>query len=252
MREDLRLGLSFLVSVAELAGVATPLARAFLAIGGAICGEDFMQDGRTLASLGLGGLDRAELQTLAARGILADDHARPAIACLGAGRMGRGIAVAFAYAGHTRHHDRRQGARSAEQFAKLEADALGRGQKDAGEPGAVRTAEGRRRRSLIVARVSVVPASDSDAALADAGIVFEGVPEVVELKREVLGGGLESRRPRCHHRLDHIDHPGRRSLRRGRTSRPLSQRALAQSGLSDPAGRDFAGQGHRSGHHRRA
>jgi 3-hydroxyacyl-CoA dehydrogenase len=26
--------------------------------------------------------------------------ARPAIACLGAGRMGRGIAVAFAYAGH--------------------------------------------------------------------------------------------------------------------------------------------------------
>ena len=27
----------------------TPLARAFLAIGGAICGEDFMQTGRTLA-----------------------------------------------------------------------------------------------------------------------------------------------------------------------------------------------------------
>ena len=50
MREDLRLGLSFLVSVAELAGVATPLAKAFLAIGGAICGEDFMKGGRTLAS----------------------------------------------------------------------------------------------------------------------------------------------------------------------------------------------------------
>ena len=43
MREDLRLGLSLLVSVAELAGVATPLAKAFLAIGGAICGEDFME-----------------------------------------------------------------------------------------------------------------------------------------------------------------------------------------------------------------
>src|SRR5436190_1431989 len=55
MREDLRLGLSFLVSVAELAGVATPLAKSFLAIGGAICGEDFMKNGRTLASLGLGG-----------------------------------------------------------------------------------------------------------------------------------------------------------------------------------------------------
>jgi len=64
MREDLRLGLSFLISVAELAGVATPLARAFLAIGGTICGEDFMRNGRTLASLGLGKLGRDELQVL--------------------------------------------------------------------------------------------------------------------------------------------------------------------------------------------
>jgi opine dehydrogenase len=64
MREDLRLGLSFLVSVAELAGVATPLAKSFLTIGGAICGEDFMKSGRTLASLGLGHLDRDQLQTL--------------------------------------------------------------------------------------------------------------------------------------------------------------------------------------------
>jgi opine dehydrogenase len=68
MREDLRLGLSFLVSVAELAGVETPLAKAFLAIGGAICGEDFVEGGRTLASLGLGQLDRDELQTLLREG----------------------------------------------------------------------------------------------------------------------------------------------------------------------------------------
>jgi opine dehydrogenase len=68
MREDLQLGLSFLVSVAELAGVATPLARAFLAIGGPICGENFMTTGRTLASLGLGNLRRAELQTLLREG----------------------------------------------------------------------------------------------------------------------------------------------------------------------------------------
>jgi opine dehydrogenase len=68
MREDLRLGLSFLISVAELIGVATPLARSFLAIGGAICGEDFTATGRTLASLGLGGLHRAELQTLLREG----------------------------------------------------------------------------------------------------------------------------------------------------------------------------------------
>jgi opine dehydrogenase len=68
MREDLRLGLSLLVSVAELAGVTTPLARAFLAIGGAICGEDFMKHGRTLASLGFGGLNRIQLQTLLREG----------------------------------------------------------------------------------------------------------------------------------------------------------------------------------------
>jgi len=64
MREDLRLGLSLLVSVAELAGVAAPLAFGFLAIGGAICGEDFITGGRTLDSLGLGHLGREELQTL--------------------------------------------------------------------------------------------------------------------------------------------------------------------------------------------
>jgi len=68
MREDLRLGLSFLVSVAELAGVATPLAFSFLVIGGAICGEDFLAGGRTLASLGLGHLARDELQTLLREG----------------------------------------------------------------------------------------------------------------------------------------------------------------------------------------
>ncbi|MEA2796035.1 MAG: opine dehydrogenase [Bradyrhizobium sp.] len=68
MREDLRLGLSFLVSVAELAGVATPLAKSFLTIGGAICGEDFMKTGRTLASLGFGGLDRDKLQSLLREG----------------------------------------------------------------------------------------------------------------------------------------------------------------------------------------
>jgi len=64
MLEDTRIGLSFLISAGELAGVATPLARAFLSIGSAICQEDFMRTGRTLESLGLGGLDRAELQQL--------------------------------------------------------------------------------------------------------------------------------------------------------------------------------------------
>ncbi|MGE5157309.1 MAG: NAD/NADP octopine/nopaline dehydrogenase family protein [Gemmatimonas sp.] len=68
MREDLQLGLSFLVSVAELAGVAAPLAKSFLAIGGAICGEDSLRTGRTLESLGLGGMTRCELQRLLREG----------------------------------------------------------------------------------------------------------------------------------------------------------------------------------------
>ena len=68
MLEDTRIGLSFLLSVAALAGVAMPLVRAFLSIGSAICGEDFMQTGRTLAGMGLGALDRAGLQKLLAQG----------------------------------------------------------------------------------------------------------------------------------------------------------------------------------------
>jgi opine dehydrogenase len=68
MREDLKLGLSFLVSVAELVGVATPLAKSFLAIGGAICGEDFIKTGRSLESLGLGDLDHGQLQAILREG----------------------------------------------------------------------------------------------------------------------------------------------------------------------------------------
>jgi opine dehydrogenase len=63
--------LSFLLSVGALAGVPMPLARAFLAIGSAVCGEDFMQTGRTLAGMGLGHLDLADLQQLLRDGFAA-------------------------------------------------------------------------------------------------------------------------------------------------------------------------------------
>jgi opine dehydrogenase len=68
MLEDVRIGLSFLVSCGELAGVPTPLARAFLSIGGAICGEDFLATGRTLDSLGLP-RDRKAIETMLAEGL---------------------------------------------------------------------------------------------------------------------------------------------------------------------------------------
>jgi opine dehydrogenase len=64
MLEDTRMGLSFLTSTGELAGVPTPLARGFVAIGGAVVGEDFMQTGRTLKTMGLSHLDKAGLQQL--------------------------------------------------------------------------------------------------------------------------------------------------------------------------------------------
>jgi opine dehydrogenase len=68
MLEDVRYGLSFLVSAGACAGVATPLARAVLAIGSAICEEDFLATGRTLKSLGLGDLAPAGLNALLTEG----------------------------------------------------------------------------------------------------------------------------------------------------------------------------------------
>src|SRR3982074_997433 len=103
--------------------------------------------------------------------------ARPAIACLGAGRMGRGIAVAFAYAGHAVTMIDVK-ARSAEQFATLETEALGEGRKTLARLArfGLLTADDA---GAVIARVSVMPAQNVAAALAGAGIVFEGVPEMV-------------------------------------------------------------------------
>ncbi|MEY9186300.1 3-hydroxybutyryl-CoA dehydrogenase [Bradyrhizobium sp. USDA 326] len=106
------------------------------------------------------------------------------IVCLGAGRMGRGIAVAFAYAGHrTTMIDVK--VRSAKDFTKLEADALDEVRKtfaSLSKLGLLSEAD----IEPLIARVSVVSAGESGPALSEAGMVFEGVPEVVELKREVL------------------------------------------------------------------
>jgi 3-hydroxybutyryl-CoA dehydrogenase len=110
--------------------------------------------------------------------------ATPAIACLGAGRMGRGIAVAFAYAGHAvTMIDVKP--RSTEQFIALEAEALGEVRKTLASLARFGLLT-EKDAEAIVARVAVAPATDTAAALAEASLVFEGVPEVVDLKREVL------------------------------------------------------------------
>jgi 3-hydroxybutyryl-CoA dehydrogenase len=116
---------------------------------------------------------------------------RAAIACLGAGRMGRGIAVAFAYAGHTVTMIDVKAARSAEQFARLETEALDEVRKTFASLtrfGLLNDGD----TDTIISRVKVIPASAGTTALSEAGIVFEGVPEVVELKREVLGAASKS------------------------------------------------------------
>jgi 3-hydroxybutyryl-CoA dehydrogenase len=109
---------------------------------------------------------------------------RPSVACLGAGRMGRGIAVAFAYAGHAVTMIDVK-ARSAEQFARLQADALdevGKTLASLSRFGLLTDDDAK----TVIARVSVVSANDGTVALGRAGIVFEGVPELVELKCEIL------------------------------------------------------------------
>jgi 3-hydroxybutyryl-CoA dehydrogenase len=109
---------------------------------------------------------------------------RAAIACLGAGRMGRGIAVAFAYAGHqVAIVDFK--ARSAASFATLSAEALSdvrRTFDSLGRLNALAPADIDR----LMARVRVVPEADAATALSSAAVIFEGVPEVVELKRDAL------------------------------------------------------------------
>lgn len=106
------------------------------------------------------------------------------IACLGAGRMGRGIAVVFAYAGHrVSLVDFKP--RDAAAFKKLSDDALMEVNKTLRllaqfglfDEAAV---------DAIASRVSVVPEHEAQTALPSAAIIFEGVPEVLDLKREAL------------------------------------------------------------------
>lgn len=68
MREDVALGLAFMVSVADWAGAGAPVARGLLALGSAVCGEDFRTGPRTLESLGLDTLDGTALKQLLDRG----------------------------------------------------------------------------------------------------------------------------------------------------------------------------------------
>lgn len=113
-----------------------------------------------------------------------DAAALPRFAAVGAGRMGRGIAIAFAYAGHRislidlrqRSEDAWQRLRD-EARAEIEASLAGLAQLgvlDARQIGS------------IAARVDFVDAAAAPQALAAAELVFEGAPETMEAKREAF------------------------------------------------------------------
>jgi opine dehydrogenase len=64
MREDVEMGLAFLVSVCEWAGVPCPVARGLLALGSAVLGRDLRKGARTLEGLGLAALSRDGMRRL--------------------------------------------------------------------------------------------------------------------------------------------------------------------------------------------
>jgi len=111
-------------------------------------------------------------------------RAMPRFAAVGAGRMGRGIAIAFAYAGHRiALVDLRTRSTAQWQALRDEADAEIRG-----------SLQGLARLGVlpdalvdaIAARVQFVPAEAAPTVLAAAELVFEGVPERMDAKRDAF------------------------------------------------------------------
>jgi 3-hydroxybutyryl-CoA dehydrogenase len=108
----------------------------------------------------------------------------PRFAAVGAGRMGRGIAIAFAYAGRrislvdlrARSDEAWQRLRD-EARAEIEASLAGLAQLGVIDAAQI---------EAIAARVDFFNAAAAPQALAAAELVFEGVPETLEAKREAF------------------------------------------------------------------
>ncbi|MNX21508.1 3-hydroxybutyryl-CoA dehydrogenase [compost metagenome] len=115
---------------------------------------------------------------------MANEPAPPRFAAVGAGRMGRGIAIAFAYAGHRiALIDLRPRTPEAWQRLRGEAQAeITASLSGLAQLGVIDASQVER----IAARVDFVNAADAPRALAAAELVFEGVPETMEAKREAF------------------------------------------------------------------
>jgi 3-hydroxybutyryl-CoA dehydrogenase len=111
------------------------------------------------------------------------------IAALGAGRMGRGIAHVFAYAGYEVDVvDFKPGRRNLREPVIAEISGNLRLLSDFGllTPSQA---------EAVVARVRVVRYDDAAEALADADVVFEGVTETLEAKRDAFARACGHLRP---------------------------------------------------------
>jgi 3-hydroxybutyryl-CoA dehydrogenase len=106
------------------------------------------------------------------------------IAALGAGRMGRGIAHVFAYAGY-RVDVLDFKPRAREEAERLRAAAL---QEIAANLELLRQLQvlDEKQKEQILGRVRVLPLDEAPAALGAADMIFEGVTETLEAKRDAF------------------------------------------------------------------
>ncbi|MDP6174406.1 MAG: 3-hydroxybutyryl-CoA dehydrogenase [Rhodospirillales bacterium] len=113
------------------------------------------------------------------------ETAKPVIATAGAGRMGQGIAQVFAHGGYAvTMIDLKQ--RPTGEARETGTRALGEIERTLGflaSLDVITEAQAQR----ILGRISFIPAGGAEQALAGAGIIFEGVPEVLEIKQQALG-----------------------------------------------------------------
>lgn len=107
------------------------------------------------------------------------------IAALGAGRMGRGIAIVFAYAGHpVTLIDFKE--RPEKDFSILSAEALTEIRQTLVLLNEIGLFSDEAAIDRILNHITVVPKAASAATLAEADFVFEGFPELLDLKRAAL------------------------------------------------------------------
>ncbi|WP_436643366.1 3-hydroxybutyryl-CoA dehydrogenase [Microbaculum sp. FT89] len=112
------------------------------------------------------------------------DADRETIAAAGAGRMGRGIAVVFAYAGHrVTLVDLK--ARDGADAERVRDDALGEIRQTLTMLAGIGMM-GEEAIEPILSRVAFATADQAPAALARADVIFEGVPETIEAKQDAF------------------------------------------------------------------